>query len=414
MITSLEATGFKTLTNFSESFNKGLNVLIGPNGSGKTAICQTFGLISSIFSKQLSEYILSIGGGRSVFTLCKDDCDSETPERIICVKCGGKTIAEPIEAGEEKREIKYDYECEIQLKEYLKLNREKITLKTLSDSNRFKTFLTATYDQDNFIKLVINDFKVLGPNSFSEINKNRKTYRFRFKLDPLESCLHILGSLIYYCFCVKNDMRNSKVLNIDPHVAKQPSDILEPSELLSNGRRLANTIAEMYRYERERFDDINNLVHQICPRYKEIRPEISEDRLSRSFLIIDKNGMKCPAQSLSDGTVKIIAILTAIISQPHNTAIIEEPENYLHPWACQILIDYLRDYYKDTVCVLTTHSEIILNIISPQELIICNNGKGVTQSHRIKDVSKVEKAIRQSGFGCGFHYVAGSLGGVPE
>ena len=47
MIRSLQVDGFKSLRKFSAEFSPGINVLIGPNGSGKTSICQAIGLVSA-------------------------------------------------------------------------------------------------------------------------------------------------------------------------------------------------------------------------------------------------------------------------------------------------------------------------------------------------------------------------------
>ena len=49
MITSIKIDGFKSLRNFKMDFRPGLNVLAGPNGSGKTNILQALGLLSYIY-----------------------------------------------------------------------------------------------------------------------------------------------------------------------------------------------------------------------------------------------------------------------------------------------------------------------------------------------------------------------------
>jgi predicted ATPase len=70
MITGISVNGFKSLANFNLEFSKGINVLIGPNGSGKTNICQAIGLLSAVAEGEISNYILSMGGAKSVFRIC--------------------------------------------------------------------------------------------------------------------------------------------------------------------------------------------------------------------------------------------------------------------------------------------------------------------------------------------------------
>ncbi|GAG50260.1 unnamed protein product, partial [marine sediment metagenome] len=77
----------------------------------------------------------------------------------------------------------------------------------------------------------------------------------------------------------------------------------------------------------------------------------------RKVVLTDSRGVEFPGVSLSDGTVKALALLVGIFAQRSSTAIIEEPENFLHPWACQTMVELLRDRFKDAVCILTSHSE---------------------------------------------------------
>jgi len=205
----------------------------------------------------------------------------------------------------------------------------------------------------------------------------------------------------------------SRAWNIDPYLAKRPSDILEPSKMLSDGRRLSNAIHDMFHTKEDSINQINEFLSRILPGFEKIEPRTSSEG-TRTFAILDTKGIVCPAQCLSDGTVKALALLIGVLGQQHSTSIIEEPENYLHPWACQLMIEFFRDFFIDGVCILTTHSETVLNTIKPEEIIIVENVNGETKSHRLSRKKELTDAIRDSGFGCGYHYLAGSLGGAPE
>ena len=52
--------------------------------------------------------------------------------------------------------------------------------------------------------------------------------------------------------------------------------------------------------------------------------------------------------------------------------------------------------------------------IRPTELIVCSNETGVTMGARLENAEQVSDAISTTGFGCGYHYVSGALGGTPE
>ena len=116
------------------------------------------------------------------------------------------------------------------------------------------------------------------------------------------------------------------------------------------------------------------------------------------------------ANSISDGTIKLLGLLVGIIDQQEFTMIIEEPENYLHPNVLRLITEYLRETFNDGACIITTHSETILNLMAPNELIVCSYAEnGTTQCKRIGEIKEVEDALNESGFGCGYHYVSGLL-----
>jgi predicted ATPase len=162
----------------------------------------------------------------------------------------------------------------------------------------------------------------------------------------------------------------------------------------------------------KKLEEINEFMSRVLPRFAKINPEISKDTLTRTFSITDIDGVKCPANSLSDGNVKLLALLVGVLSRKRSTSIIEEPENYLHPWAAQYLIEYFREHFSSGVCVITTHSETILNSVKPDEIVVVENQDGVTKQRRLSNKNELVKAIKVSGFGCGYHYLAGSLGGT--
>lgn len=57
MITKLHIDGFKSFVNFNVSFTKGINVLIGPNGVGKTNICQALSILASMPNNELKDIL---------------------------------------------------------------------------------------------------------------------------------------------------------------------------------------------------------------------------------------------------------------------------------------------------------------------------------------------------------------------
>ncbi len=67
MITRIYVDGFKTLSGFELSFQPGLNILVGPNGSGKTNIVSFFEFLGYLMKTDASEATSRAGGAGAVF-----------------------------------------------------------------------------------------------------------------------------------------------------------------------------------------------------------------------------------------------------------------------------------------------------------------------------------------------------------
>ncbi|MDP8240884.1 MAG: AAA family ATPase [Candidatus Hatepunaea meridiana] len=324
MLLQLKASGFKSLMNFETDFKPGLNVLIGPNGSGKTTVCQAIGLISAIVKNEVSDYILSIGGAQSTFTRCK--VEDRIPPKKITLGCTGSLDVEVEEQN--RKSIKYEYKCTLELTETLSITQESLIIYYLANTNRFRILLKAKRSNNKFFEVKVSNKEELEPN-FLSAWKNGK---IKYSLSMTESFFGILLNLfLYYVPPIREDIANIQLFNINPRIAKKPSDFSAPSYILENGRYLSNALAKLENNNKDVFIEINDFLSQICPRYSKIIPETDNQKLMRTFSIIDHKGITCPASSLSDGTIKTIALLTAIHARQHATIVIEEPENYLHP-----------------------------------------------------------------------------------
>jgi predicted ATPase len=77
-----------------------------------------------------------------------------------------------------------------------------------------------------------------------------------------------------------------------------------------------------------------------------------------------KHPWRFPAQSVSDGTLRALAVLTALFASSGHTLSpigVEEPESALHPAAASILMDALRDASERRQVLATSHSADLLD-----------------------------------------------------
>lgn len=417
MITSLRVDGFKSLNGFELVLHQGLNVLVGPNGSGKTNICQALGLISAVAEDRYVEYLLSTTGGAQFAFTFSPRAQQNGNTRSVKLHVMGRANSHLSREEEEPKEcpLRFAYDCELSLADELCLRGEVLKIAALHpETQRFRKTLTFRREGREDVSVEVEDVSLAGPMLFGgEDLKKTGRVSLRQKGGSEPSLLELASLVSYHAHVARRELRQAKVYNIDPHLAKLPSDVLEPMSLMTNGRGLANAIRLLEKEDRASLEEICAFLQNLSPNYESIKSSPSEDRYSRSFSLVDSNGLSIPAQSLSDGTVKLIALLVSLCGKRHSFVIFEEPENFLHPWVCTTLVGYLREMLTEGVCLMTTHSETILNSVLPAEIVVVRNDDGRTTCSRLAEPHRLQRAIRESGFGCGYHYVSGAFGGVP-
>jgi predicted ATPase len=119
-----------------------------------------------------------------------------------------------------------------------------------------------------------------------------------------------------------------------------------------------------------------------------------------------------PLSAMSDGTIKWISLITAVLTAASIFSI-EEPENYLHPLMQAQILHIMREilfkHRQYSFTIMTTHSETILNNSNPEELIVVSFADGRTNAQRCKNVADLQTEIKKTGFGLGYYYLAGAV-----
>jgi len=93
-----------------------------------------------------------------------------------------------------------------------------------------------------------------------------------------------------------------------------------------------------------------------------------------------------PAMRLSDGTLRYLSLL-AILCHPSPPPLIciEEPELGLHPDIVPTVVDLLKEATQRTQVVVTTHSDALVSALSdqPESVIVCEAGIDGTSLRRL-------------------------------
>lgn len=118
-----------------------------------------------------------------------------------------------------------------------------------------------------------------------------------------------------------------------------------------------------------------------------------------------------PATRLSDGTLRYLCLLAVLCHpEPPPLIAIEEPELGLHPDMLPILADLLIQASHRTQLVVTTHSDTLVDALShvPEAVVVCEKEEGSTVMHRLK-ADALQEWLQE--YGLGQLWRRGQIGG---
>ena len=113
----------------------------------------------------------------------------------------------------------------------------------------------------------------------------------------------------------------------------------------------------------------------------------------------EKNNIKVSRENISDGTLSLLAVLTALYSQTFLFFLqaFEEPEKHLHMSAISLLMEIFRARSEETQLMITTQSsEIMRNIhLDSDDLIfIYRDYDGFTRAISAKDIKEINTLLK--------------------
>ena len=439
MIQEIRINGFKSMTNFSLKIKPGLNILVGPNGSGKTNIISFFEFLSYVNGLEIHNAVSKMGGAGTIF--------SKIGESIYDNSLNAHVFGR---VKVNKKYIYYNYYFELSVASnagliYYKNQRLKLHLspKKFAFNERVSQKLNFDFDIENSCSenhkptLTIHkmDRRKIKPR-FSYIkDKEEFVDRISMHINRFENrCIvQSISREIREVSYVHTDLEGGEVFNIIPSKVKQPEDIAKQPGIQKDGTGLASTLFAIkngrYRpvlsrampYRRTTLDKqvytrIVNLVKLANDSISDLSVDNNpfDNQLIIKVEIESNNTNKTvlPLSAMSDGTIKWITLITAVLSSAKIFSI-EEPENFLHPWMQSEIVKIMRNSFqsrrREEFALMSTHSETLLNNVDPDEVIVVKMDNGQTKAKRVANIKILRQEIEATGFGLGFYYLTGTF-----
>lgn len=158
-----------------------------------------------------------------------------------------------------------------------------------------------------------------------------------------------------------------------PRSADLPGDTLLP-----DSRNLALVLSKLEHTDAA--PEFNRLLKRFFPRYQRFSTLIEGATVQ---FYLHEQGLKAPvpATRLSDGTMRFMAILALLLSpKPSPLICIEEPELGLHPDALPLLATLMVEASKRTQLIVTTHSDTLVSALTEEteSVLVCEYRGGTT------------------------------------
>lgn len=386
----IELRDFKNLFRCEIREDRGLTLLVGPNGSGKSNLVEGIELLSFLVAGNKLHEVTEVGRGGLLEI--RGGLGS-------CARFGSKEfsfrVRKSLIVGTTPRN--FDYCLAVRVG-----NDPRITAESLNVEGS---------------KMPVFELLPVGSGQFSTSNSIRYNNHDRGKNKPVVHANPEQTILSQYSRLAIGDKRLPETLElIDAFVASlAPPSVFDPiprlmrnyeraaeAPLSRNGANLSAVLYSLWQSEKRRNAQRNG--NQPATRILQLIRQIPDDPfLDYHFIKTDEEDVLLgfrsqgtrkgvTAKVLSDGTLRALAILTALEScMPGSTLILEEYDNAVHPSRVHLLTEALTRAARERKLQIlaTTHNPATLNALPEEDLssvILMVGTKGRSRAVRLTEL----------------------------
>jgi len=414
MLTRLEVNGFKNLVDFSLDFGP-YTCIAGPNGVGKSNIFDAIRFLSLLTECTINEAALQIrnageetgdiadllfyGGGQRadrmefaaemiVTEKVRDDFGREAAASSSFLRyevafryeppspagglLGGLTLEReelrPITTGNAARHLKFPH------------SKSKFRDSIVFNKRHARSGFVSTQIDPETEQAAIVVHQDGGSHGRGRPSPARGATRTIIGTENTSATPTILAA--------RREMQSWRVLALDPAAMRRPDRYTQPPGIAANGAHIPATLQHLTNVAEESgersdivFQMVSVILSELVP-VKMVKVAKDDVRQLLSLEIEEQSGIKLRANSISDGTLRFLA-LAALTEVVDESAVIcmEEPENGIHPAKMEAMNRLLDDIAVDPnepvdtenplrQVVVATHSPYFVQLQSKEDLVL--------------------------------------------
>lgn len=424
LITRLEVDGFKNLIGFSVDFGP-YTCIAGPNGVGKSNVFDAIRFLSLLTDHTLTEAALLVRGSgveagevsdlfwsdgrrrREEFTIAAEMIISPTVRDDFGrpAEANSTYLRYEVRIGYEAASARgslsrlvllaesLDYITEGEAAGKLKfpLNVREFRKHAISNKRRTPSgYISAQRTSDGQTEILIHqEGGSRGPAQRAPAGTAPKTIVATSNTSATPTIL-----------AVRREMQRWRFLALEPTAMRNPDRFHTDPHVTASGGHIAATLNRLGSEAEAKGEDRATVFARIAQRLRELVPisdvdvEIDEVRRLLTVEARENSGVRLPAASLSDGTLRFLT-LSVLVADPEAEGVlcIEEPENGIHPAKMAEMVRLLRDLAVDArrapgvenpfrQVIIATHSPVFVQLQNHDDLLFATEAKVKDQDGR--------------------------------
>jgi predicted ATPase len=397
MLTRIHIQGYKSLKNVEVRLSE-LSVLFGPNAAGKSNFLDCLQLLSKLATsrtikeafeppyrgKPLESFTFGEGGIEGALAKERLSFSIEADVRLsdVVVDAVNRQIKEMRRSGAQGSEESGETKAASAVRE--RNLRYRIEVEMLPKSGILRV-------ADEYLAALNSQGEPTGKRKpFLSREGDRLHLRLEGQAHPsyYERYLdHSVLSLPHYpphyphLVAMRKELENWLFFYFEPRERMRASNpVKEVRHIGLMGEELAAFLNTLKALDDRQFRAVEKALHTIIPNVQGIGVEVT--KLGEVELTLKENGIPVPARILSEGTLRILGLLSLAGAKEQPSLVgFEEPENGIHPRRIQLIAELLRTRASsgETQYIVTTHSPLLPDLVPDESLFVCKRVEGETR-----------------------------------
>jgi predicted ATPase len=188
--------------------------------------------------------------------------------------------------------------------------------------------------------------------------------------------------------------------SIIPIIGRSPGVPTSVGQIDTFGANLPSEVTAMQTHFPDRWARVMERMREIEPRFSRIEASLTGERRLTLDFVEDDRVPTWRASEVSDGTIRMLAMLAALYDPRFPIVPVEEPENSLNAWSVRSLVNACQEVVEryEKQVVLTSHSPALINFLAPEDIrVVWRDERGRTNVKPLLVLDPDVQAMWQSG-----------------